>query len=98
MKVTEAPSNIVGVALGEASFNFVRRDAPPIIAKFALITTDGAPVGFMDMASGWSDKALEAFRVFSEVLEEEALRVLFKVPADGSEKEKVDPAVEPPQF
>lgn len=97
MKLTEAPTKIVGIQLGEAKLNFIRVGEAPIVAKFALITKEGDAAGFVDMMTGWSDKALEALRVFSEVLEEEALARIFTM-AQASETPQTEEHSEPPQF
>ncbi len=97
MKISESASKIIGVQLGEASLNLIRMGEVPIKAKFALISKEGDPIGFIDMNNGWSEKALEALRTFSEVLEEEAMRKLF----DGQPSEtaaKSPGPDEPPQF
>lgn len=97
MKMSESPSKIAGVQLGEAALNFIRIGVPPIAAKFALITKEGETAGFIEMGEGWSDKALEAMRTFSMVLEEEAMQRLFDTqPAETPAKE--GDGAEPTQF
>lgn len=97
MKMSESASKICGVQLGEASLNFIRIGEPPIKAKFALLGKEEAVLGFVDMNNGWSDKVMEAMRVFSEALEEEILSRVFEgKPAETPTKS--DGTSEPQQF
>lgn len=73
MKLTEAPIKIIGVQMGEASLNLMREGVPPLKAKVALISKDGEPCGYMDIAHGWSEKTIEALRALTSAVEEDAL-------------------------
>lgn len=95
MKLTKAKCKITGIQLGEAELNLIRPERPPLKVKYAMLGEDGATCGYFEKYTDWSDKALEALRVFSEVLEEEALPMLFDQPAEKSADQKPD---EPPQF
>lgn len=98
MKLTDAPSRIVGVQLGEATLNFLQTGATPIRAKFALLGKEGDATGFVDITGPWSDKTLDALRTFMEVLEEEAVQRLFDGPAQAAETSQGEARPEPPQF
>lgn len=96
MKLSDSACKIIGAQLGEVTLNYIRVDLPPVKAKFALINKEGETCGFMEIGHDWSEKVVEAARVFSEVLEEDALRRIFE------QKEQVaEPSTqpnEPPQF
>lgn len=97
MRMSETPAKIVGVQLGEAAINFIRPGEVPIKAKFALMNKEGDVVGFVDVSNGWSDRAQEAMRAFSEVLEAEVMVRLFEgQPSETAEKS--DAPSEPQQF
>ncbi len=97
MKLSETPSKIIGVQLGEASLNFIRIGEVPIKAKFALMNKEGEVVGFVEVNNGWSEKAQEAMRAFSEVLEGEVMVRLFEgQPSETAEKS--EGSNEPQQF
>lgn len=99
MKLSESPSKLIGLHLGEATINTMRPDLPPLKAKFALFSKEGEPVGYMEMTHGWSEKALEALRVFQAVLEEEAVPRIFEQPSSSPEETpKSEERNEPPQF
>ena len=84
MKVSEAPSKIIGVTLGEISVSILRPEASPFKARFALISKEGGAIGFMDMDQ-WSERAIEALKTFQNVLEEEALARISEVtPAEST--------------
>lgn len=97
MKMATTPSKIVGVQLGEVTVNFMRPDQPGLKAKFALLTKDGDVASFTELVGGWSDKAQEAARAFSEALEEEVLRIIFEQ-GQASETPQATATNEPPQF
>lgn len=96
MRLSKAKCKITGIQLGEAELNLIGRpDRPPLKVKYALIGEDGTTCGYYEKYTDWSDKALEALRVFTEALEEETLPVLFEQSAEKSDDQKPD---EPPQF
>lgn len=97
MKLSETPSKIIGVQLGEASLNFIRIGEVPIKAKFALMNKEGEVVGFVDVNNGWGPKVEEAMRTFSEVLEAEVMERLFEgQPSETAAKS--EGSTEPQQF
>ena len=95
MKLTTSKCKITGVHFGEAELNLIRGDRPALKVKYALVGEDGTTCGFFEKAGGWSEKALEALRVFTEALEEDCMPALFDKPTEPSSEEK--PA-EPQQF
>lgn len=97
MKLSEAPTKIIGVALGEASINLIRPGELPFKARFAILTDSGT-AGYVDIGE-WTPEAAKALETFIAVLETEALNHLFKVPtAQAAETPQGDAANEPPQF
>lgn len=97
MKLSEATPKIVGVQVGEAALNFIRVGEPALKVRFALISKDGNPVGFVDVGE-WSDKVLAAMRTFSEALEEEALSLIFEQSTQDVETPQAEERQGPPQF
>ncbi len=82
MKVSEAPSKIIGVTLGEANISLLRVQDVPFKAKFALLTKDGNSCGYIEIGE-WSDKTIDALKTFIAVIEEEALTKI----SDGGSSE-----------
>jgi hypothetical protein len=78
MKVSAAPCKIKAILLGEAALNLIRVGQTPLKAKFALLDSEGNSCGSFEKSDGWSDAALEALSRFAEVLETEALGVVFE--------------------
>lgn len=97
MKLSLAPSKIVGVQLGDATIVLLGTGTP-LRGKFALLTKDGETCGFMEIGHGWSDKTIEALKAFSDALEEEALSMIME--AKSAEEPAPNPEApnEPPQF
>lgn len=97
MKVSEAPSKIIGVTLGEANISLLRVQDVPFKAKFALLMKDGNSCGYMEIGD-WSEKTIEALKGFINLLEEEALARI----SDGGPSEATSTSPEkrnePPQF
>jgi hypothetical protein len=87
------------VQVGEATLNLLRDGIPTVKVRFALLTEEGA-AGFMDISdiTQWSSKTIDAMRAFTEALEEDALRVIFRLPAQGAETSQTDDATGPAQF
>lgn len=86
MKLSEAPTKIFGIQVGDLTIDLIRTGIPTIRVKFALLTEEHGPTAFMDVSdtvSIWSPKTLEAMRAFTESLEEDALKFVFKV--DGTQ-------------
>lgn len=96
MKLSGAPSKIVGVQLGKVSVELIRETAVGITAKFALLSKEGEILGFVDIPGGWSEKLEAALTTFVDALEEEALRVIFE--QQSSETPQSSPQNEPQQF
>lgn len=96
MKFTTATSKILGVHLGEASLNLMMPSISPIKAKFALVTKDGDTSGYIEVKN-WSEKTIEALRVFAAQLEEDALNIVFEV-AQSTDTKEPDKPNEPNQF
>lgn len=96
MKFTTAPSKILGIHLGEASLNLMMSNIPPIKAKFALVTKDGDTSGYIEVKN-WSEKTIEALRVFVAQLEDDALELVFEVVKDPEVKDP-EKSNEPTQF
>lgn len=94
MKLSDSKSRIIGIQVGEIELNFIRPDKPPIKAKFALVG-DGGICGYFDKSEDWSEKSLEALRVFAEALEMDVLGRIFQVTGDATTDEKSN---EPAQF
>lgn len=99
MKLSEAPTKIIGIQVGELELDLIRVGVPVLKVRFALCTDDG-PVSVMDISdmSVWSQKSLDAMRAFTEALEADALRIIFKVPAQDTETAQADGPNEPAQF
>lgn len=99
MKLCEAPTKIIGVQVGEAAIDLIRSGIPALKVRIAIFTDDG-PVGFMDIGDigQWSQRSLDALRVFTEALEEDALRFIFKVTTQDAETAQTDGPNEPAQF
>lgn len=99
MKLCEAPTKIVGVQVGEVSIDLIRVGIPALKVRFAMLTDEG-PVGFTDVGDigQWSQKSLDAMRAFTEALEEDALRIIFKVPTQDAETAQANAPNEPAQF
>ncbi len=79
MKLSEAPTKIVGLQVGEISLDLIRSGLPMLKVRFALLTEDG-PKAFMDVGElgNWSQKSLDAMRAFTEALEEDGLNLIFR--------------------
>lgn len=99
MKLSEQPSRIYGLMAGEVTLNLIRTDMPALRVKFALLTDEG-PVGYVEVGVGgqWSEKTLKAMQAFTESLEEDALRLIFKGPTQATETPQTDGPIDPPQF
>lgn len=99
MKLSEAPTKIIGVQVGELSLDLIRMGVPMLKVRVAL-TTDEGPIGFMDMGElgQWSGKTLDALRAFTEAVEEDALSRIFKLPAQSTETPQTEGRNEPAQF
>ena len=103
MKLSEAPTKIVGVQIGEVALNLIRQRGPdPMLkARFALLTDKG-PTGFLDLDDRfgqWSEKTMIAMKGFTEALEEDALREIFKISDENTEQVlKEGSENEPAQF
>ncbi len=99
MKLCEAPTKIVGVQVGEVAIDLIRIGAQALKVKMAVFSDDG-PVGFMEMGDSghWSQKSLDAMKMFTEALEEDALKVIFKIPTQDTETSSTDKVSEPVQF
>lgn len=101
MKVTTTETKILGVQVGEVSIDFLRveMDGTFLKARFALLTDKG-PTGFMDLnerGGQWSEKTIAALKAFSASLEEDALKVIFKI-SDVKTENKEGSENEPDQF
>lgn len=99
MKLSEQPSKIYGLMAGEVTLNFIRPELPALRVRFALLTDDG-PIGFADVGAGgqWSEKTLKAMQAFTESLEEDALRLIFKAAPQAPETPQSEGPNDPPQF
>jgi hypothetical protein len=104
MKVTDAPSRIVGVQFGSLNIAIIKESNDSTAqadAKFGLITEEGEIQGFLNIYGWqWSEKARKALQEFIDVIEEEALKRVFKVedgsdgdvPTDKKSKDNNEPA------
>ncbi len=99
MKLSTTPSKIVGVTLGELHIELLRSTGIGIglRAKFGLVDKEGQVNGFMDVATGWSEKLEAPLLAFVAALEEEGLRLVFE-PGEGAETPETTAKAEPPQF
>jgi hypothetical protein len=99
MKLSEAPTRIIGIQVGELQLDLIRTGSQALKVRVAMYTDDG-PVGFIDLGGldPWSPKVIEAMRAFTDAIEEEALGLIFKVKAQGAETPQADEAVGPAQF
>lgn len=99
MKLCEAPTKIVGVQLGEVAIDLIRVGVPALRVKVAILVAEG-PIGFIEFSDvgQWSQKSLDAMKAFTDALEEEALKVVFKLPTQDTETPLTDRANEPVQF
>jgi len=86
MKLTQYPSKIVGVRVGEVELSLVV--SPSLLVKYVMLRNpedsnlDGVNAGKYTKSGPWSEKVREALEVFINALEEEALPELFDVPGD----------------
>lgn len=96
MKLSEAPTKVIGVQVGELAIDLIRSGVPALKVRIAMFT-DAGVVGFMDIADKWSKKSMDAMQAFIEALEEDALEVIFKVP-QSSEPAAFADLNEPLQF
>lgn len=101
MKLSEAPTKIIGVQVGELALDLIRSGMPSLKVRFALLTEDG-PKAFMDVGElgNWSQKSLDAMRAFTEALEEDGLNLIFKATTgtQASEISGTDAGDGPAQF
>lgn len=99
MKLSEAPTKIIGIQVGEVTIDLIRSGVPALKVRLAMFTDEG-PVAFMDVgdAGQWSNKSIDAMRAFTEALEEDALRLVFKVPTQDTETTQANGPNEPAQF
>jgi hypothetical protein len=98
MKLSEQPSRIYGLMAGEVTLKLLGPETG-LRVKFALLTDEG-PVGYADVGIGgqWSEKTLKAMQAFTESLEEDALRLIFKPSTQASETPQSEGPGDPPQF
>jgi hypothetical protein len=97
MKITDAPCKIKAVHLGEASINMIRMDQVPLKAKYALLSEDGNVCGYVEKSTGWSDRVLEKMKELGDIMEEEALGLIFSIQVD-EENQAPKEESEPSQF
>lgn len=91
MKLSETPSKIIGVTLGEVTLNLMT-GGYPLKAKFALVTKEGDLTGFMEIAADWPPNILEALQVFIGALEETALqRITDHTPSEAKPETPTGP-------
>jgi hypothetical protein len=102
MKLSEAPSKIVGIQVGELALNLIRTGVPMLQVKFSLLTEEHGSTAFMDVSDAvsiWSSKVLDAMKAFTDAIEEDALKILFKVDAQQTtETSTGETSDEPVQF
>jgi hypothetical protein len=97
VKLSQVPSKIIGVQLGDVTLNFIRPDQPPIQAKFALLNEEEVICGYSEGSAGWSERTLEALRALQDALEDDAMARIFGIPTDSASKQTPE-VIEPPQF
>lgn len=100
MKLSEAASKIIGIQVGELAIDLIRSGLPNVKVRFALLAEEQSIAGFMDIDNmgHWSQKTLDAMRAFTEALEEDGLRIIFKVDTQATETPRSDGPAEPAQF
>ena len=81
MILTQKPSKIVGVRVGELEANLLNPDRPKMTVRYVLLRdpekTDGVHAGQYSKDREFGQRVVDAFHEFIKVLEEEVLVELF---------------------